>query len=347
MPNFGIMKKGLKIILYIVAATAIIAICGGVYVWNYINLESKSSGMIYVYPDASHTSVGDSIAGIIDNDYGKRVSQLINILNRGMAPRSGAYKIEKGDKAIDVAKKIKNGAQTPVNITFNNARTLDEFAEKVSSGLRMNAKELKEAAIDSAFLASMNITEKEVSAVLIPDTYNVYWTITPSNLLKKLTDSYNSFWNDERKNKAQKEGLTPIQVATLASIVEEETNNRSEQPAVARLYLNRLHKGMLLQADPTVKFALGDFGRKRILNADLEFDSPYNTYKYAGLPPGPIRIAEKKTIDAVLNAPDNNYLYMCAKEDFSGMHNFATNLATHNANAAKYRQALNKRGIKK
>ena len=133
------------------------------------------------------------------------MSKLINILSRGKAPRSGAYKIEKGDKAIAVAKKIKNGAQTPVNVTFNNARTIDEFAEKISTGLRMTANELKNAATDSDFLASMGITEKEVPALLIPDTYNVYWTITPSNLLKKLTESYNSFWTEERKNKAQKE----------------------------------------------------------------------------------------------------------------------------------------------
>lgn len=155
-----------------------------------------------------------------------------------------------------------------------------------------------------------------------------------------------NFWNESRKAKAEAIGLTIEEVMTLASIVDEETNNDAEKPIVAGLYINRLKRGMLLQADPTVKYALGDFGRRRILNADLATESPYNTYKYKGLPPGPIRIASVQGIESVLNYQKHNYIYMCAKEDFSGTHNFATTLAQHNANARRYQQALNKRNIK-
>lgn len=158
---------------------------------------------------------------------------------------------------------------------------------------------------------------------------------------------YQQFWNEQRQATAQEIGLTPVQVATLASIVEEENMRSEEKAIIAGLYMNRLNKGMLLQSDPTVKFALGDFGRQRILNADLQIDSPYNTYKYKGLPPGPIRIPEASTMDSVLHYQHNNYLYMCAKEDFSGYHNFTASPAVHAQNAARYRAALNARNIKK
>ena len=153
------------------------------------------------------------------------------------------------------------------------------------------------------------------------------------------------FWNKDRRDKAQALGMTPIEVATLASIVEEETNASPEKPIVAGLYINRLHRGMPLQADPTVRFAVGDFERQRITHADLSINSPYNTYLHAGLPPGPIRIATPQGLDAVLNYARHNYLYMCAKEDFSGRHNFASNYAEHLRNARRYQQALNKRKI--
>ncbi|MCH5216248.1 MAG: endolytic transglycosylase MltG [Muribaculaceae bacterium] len=341
------MKKKHKIALIILCAVIITGGICGVSLLRFVNISSPTSAMIYIYPGTTTSILKDSIAAKTDEKYGMRIATILSILNRNKSLRSGAYKITEGDKALTIAKRIKNGEQTPVNITFNNIRTIDEFAERVSAGLRISADELKMAATDSAFLASMNITINELPGVLLPDTYNVYWTITPGKLMEKLKTSYNNFWNEARRRKAANKRLSPIEVAILASIVEEETNDISERQIVARLYMNRLNRGMMLQADPTVKFALGDFGRKRILNVDLEYDSPYNTYKYAGLPPGPIRIAEKSTIDAVLNAPRNNYLYMCAKEDFSGKHNFATNLAEHNANAAKYRQALNRRGIKK
>jgi UPF0755 protein len=183
--------------------------------------------------------------------------------------------------------------------------------------------------------------------MFIPNTYELYWNISPNEFFEKMQKEYVKFWTDERKSKAAKLNLTPIEVSILASIVDSEALYDKEMPVIAGLYLNRLNKGILLQSDPTVIFATGDFTIKRVLNSHLAFNSKYNTYKYAGLPPGPIMMPSIKAIDAVLNREANNYIYMCAKEDFSGYHNFAETREQHEINAKKYREALNKRNIYK
>ena len=200
---------------------------------------------------------------------------------------------------------------------------------------------------EKSILQEYNFTKQTLPALFIPNTYQVYWNISSKEFLNRMFKEYKRFWTEERQNKAKAIGLTPIEVSILASIVEEETNNKSEKPMVAGLYINRLKKGMPLQADPTVKFAWQDFTLRRITNKHLTIDSPYNTYKIIGLPPGPIRIPSPEGIDAVLNYSKHNYLYMCAKEDFSGTHNFASTLSEHNRNARKYWDALNKRKIYK
>ena len=177
-------------------------------------------------------------------------------------------------------------------------------------------------------------------AMFIPNTYEFYWTTTARQFADRMKAEYVRFWNEERIQKAESIGLTPVQVATLASIVQEETNQSSEKPRVAGVYINRLQKGMPLQADPTVKFAAGDITLRRILNRHLETDSPYNTYLYPGLPPGPITFPEISSLESVLNYEKHNYLYSCAKEDFSGFHNFARTNAEHERNAARYHAAL-------
>jgi UPF0755 protein len=197
--------------------------------------------------------------------------------------------------------------------------------------------------MDSAEIAPL--LADTMMSLFIPDTYEVYWNISAPDLLRRMEREHDRFWNAERRAKAEALQMTTEEVATLASIVAEETNDNAEKPTVAGLYINRLRRGMPLQADPTVKFALQNFGLRRVLNEHLMVDSPYNTYRYGGLPPGPIRIATPVDIDAVLNYRRHNYIYMCAKEDFSGSHNFATNLADHNRNARRYQQALNARRI--
>ena len=238
-----------------------------------------------------------------------------------METAHGAYLIKKGDRVIDVARRLKRGAQTPVKVTFNNIRLFSELPEIMGRQMEFDAVDF-EAACESV-LPEAGFKKPGFVAAFLPDTYEFYWT-----------------------SSAESTVLTPVQVATIASIAEEETAASDERAVVARLYLNRLKTGMKLQADPTVKYAVGDFGLRRILNRHLETVSPYNTYMIQGLPPGPIRMPYASTLDGVLNAPMHNYIYMCAKEDFSGRHNFATTLLAHNANANRYREALNKRGIK-
>ena len=247
-------------------------------------------------------------------------------------------------KVLDIARALKTGSQTPIRVTFNNIRLYPDFIARISDQMDFSGIEFKEAC--DSILPQHGFDKYNFIGAFIPDTYEFYWLTDPNKTVNRLLNYYDRFWNDERKAKAKALNLSPQQVTTLASIVEEETNSAEERPIVARLYLNRLQKGMKLQADPTVKYAVGDFSLRRILNKHLQTQSPYNTYIAEGLPPGPIRMPAPSTIDAVLNAPQNSYLYMCAREDFSGRHNFATTLEQHNANAARYRAALNARGIK-
>jgi UPF0755 protein len=205
---------------------------------------------------------------------------------------------------------------------------------------------LSEALSNPSVCESLGFDTTTIVSLFIPNTYEMYWTLSVDNFLQRMKKEYEHFWTDKRLEKANALSLSPVEVSVLASIVEEETADRSEYSIVAGLYINRLRKGMLLQADPTVKFAVGDVTLRRILFAHLEVDSPYNTYKHSGLPPGPIRIPSISGIDAVLNYAEHNYLYMVAKEDFSGKHNFAVSLSEHNQNARKYQEALNRNHIR-
>lgn len=305
--------------------------------------SAKSGGKLYISRDTSQEAVIDSI----ESKFGSAFSMSIDLLSKARAVnKRGYYEIKEGATAFDVWKMLSSGSQTPIKFTFNNIRTLDDFAKHASKCLEMTEEDLKTEMQNPELLKEYGFTKQTLPAMLVPDTYFVYWTITPQQLLKKLNDAYNAFWNESNKSKAKKLSLTPIEVTTLASIVEEETAYAPEKGTVARLYINRLKKGMKLQSDPTVKFAVGDESLKRILNKHLYTESPYNTYMVFGLPPGPIRMPMKSTINAVLNAPKNDFLYMCAKEDFSGSHNFTSNYATHMSNARRYQAALNARGIK-
>ena len=205
--------------------------------------------------------------------------------------------------------------------------------------------EIARQLFDSTFQSKLGYDSKTIPCLFIPETYQVYWDMSVDDFFQRMQKEHERFWNNERLARATAIGMTPEEVCTLASIVEEETNNNEEKPLVAGLYINRLQKDMPLQADPTIKFALQDFALRRITNEKLKVNSPYNTYINTGLPPGPIRIPTKKGIDSVLNYTKHNYIYMCAKEDFSGTHIFASNYADHMANARKYWKALNERKI--
>lgn len=259
--------------------------------------------------------------------------------------RTGKYAIKPNDNAFQLFNRVARGFKEPVNLTVGSVRTVNQLARNLSRQLMIDSTEIAQLIHDSLFQKPLGYNDQTISSLFIPDTYQVYWDISANDLLNRLKKEHDIFWNSERLTLAKSLGMTPEEVTTLASIVEEETNNNQEKPMVAGLYINRLRRGIPLQADPTVKFALQDFGLRRINKEHLKTDSPYNTYLYAGLPPGPIRIPSKKGIESVLNYTPHDYIYMCAKEDFSGTHNFATNLNDHMANARKYWNALNQRKI--
>ena len=261
--------------------------------------------------------------------------------------KSGRYLIQDGMNNNDLVNLLRSGRQTPVNVIFNNVRTKEEFAGKIANQLELDSLQILEAMLDTVFLSPLGLNAFTVSSLFIPNTYEFYWNTTVTSFLSRMLAEHHHFWNDSRQAKAKFLNLTKHEVVTLASIVEKETLQNSEQPIVAGLYLNRLKKGMKLQSDPTVIFAIGDFSIRRVLKKDLKYDSPYNTYKYKGLPIGPISLPSIRAIDAVLNYQKHDYLFMCAKEDFSGYHNFAQTALQHYANAAKYRKALNDRNIKR
>ena len=260
--------------------------------------------------------------------------------------KSGRFAIEPGMNNNDVLNLLRRGQQTPVRLTFNNIRLISDLADRLTDQLMINSDDLFPYLNDEKYCTSLGFNTATIKTMFIPNTYEVYWNIPADKLIERMKREYDIFWTEERLKKAENLRLTPIEVSILASIVEEETVVADEFPIVAGLYINRLYKGIPLQADPTVKYAVGDFSLRRILNKHLTVDSPYNTYLYEGLPPGPIRIPSVRGIDAVLNRTTHNYLYMCAKEDFSGRHNFAVTLSEHNRNASKYHAELNRRSIR-
>ena len=260
--------------------------------------------------------------------------------------RTGRYAIVHGENTITIYRHLKNGHQEPVMLTIPESRTTDRLAGALGKKLMMDSTALAICLKDNDFCQRWGYDTTTIACMFVPNTYEVYWNTTIEHLMDRMQKEHQRFWNNERQAKAQAIGLSPNEVCTMASIIDEETANNAEKPMIAGMYLNRLKTNMPLQADPTIKFALKQFELKRIWQKLLFIDSPYNTYKNKGLPPGPIKIASIKGIDAVLNAASHDYLYMCAKEDFSGTHNFARTYQEHLKNAAKYTKALNERGIK-
>lgn len=335
------MFRFLKVSLILICVLAL----AGWGAWRYVSSAYNGEpAWVYVPSGADGIQMADSLKASLGDGFGEKVARIWGMMKGVPEAAHGAYRIERGADALAVARRLKRGAQTPVRITFNNVRTVEQMAEKIAGRMEFSADGFIKAA-DSLTVAQGR-TPEMMSAAFLPDTYEFYWTSSPVAVVKRLIDYRDRFWTDGRRAKAQKLGLTPEQVAVVASIVEEETNSAAERPVVARLYLNRIRRGMPLQADPTVKWAVGDFSLRRITAGHLAVESPYNTYKHTGLPPGPIRIASAATLDAVLDAPAHNYIYMCASDDFSGRHKFTADYAEHLRNASRYRAALNRRNIR-
>ena len=260
--------------------------------------------------------------------------------------KEGNYKVKMNMSNYELISMLRSGNQTPINITFSYSRKINDLAQNISQKLKISEKELMDYIIKNG-LSNYGFNTQNIIGMFLPDTYEVYWDITPKKLLDKMKKEYDKFWNSERIRKLKRVNLSKNEVITLASIVASETNKIDEADRIAGVYINRLRKKMLLQADPTLIFAANDFSIRRVLNKHKKIKSPYNTYMNKGLPPGPIRLSPKKYIDAVLNFEDHRYIYFCAKDDFSGYHEFAITLSEHNKNARKFQRALNKRKIYK
>ena len=271
-------------------------------------------------------------------------SVLSKLMSYDQNIKIGAYKVKMNMSNYDLISMLRSGNQTPIKLTFSYARKIDDLAEKLTDKLRMTKEDL------TTYLYN-NLNKYEgfnklnIISIFLPDTYEVYWNISPKKLVDKMYSEYERFWNDNRKRKLNNTNLNQNEAIVLASIVASETRKIDEADRIAGVYINRLNMNMRLQADPTLVFAANDFTIRRVLNKHKRIKSPYNTYINKGLPPGPIRVAPKDYIDAVLNYEKHKYIFFCAKEDFSGYHSFATNLADHNRNARKFQRALNKRNI--
>ncbi len=335
-----------RIILISLTSFAVIAIALSIYLKPFFFSNIEKDTVIYIYPNVTNNEFCDSLKSHLGIGFGERTSKILNLLNVNLSNRIGAYKVTTLMSPYKAARLLQRGRQTGIKFSFNNIKTVNQFAERVSRKLLIDKDSLLALLKDKDFCKTYGKTPETIVSIFQPDTYEYYWTVSPKDFIDNQFTYYNRFWNDERKAKADAMGLTLDDVVTIGSIVEEEIAKHDEAGKVARLYINRLKKGMLLQADPTVKFAIGDFSLRRIYGSMLKINSPYNTYVYKGLPPGPIRFVEKHTIDAVLNAPEHNFIYMCAKEDFSGRHNFTASYNEHKANARHYQQALNRRGIR-
>ena len=260
--------------------------------------------------------------------------------------RTGHYEIAPSTGSLRLLRNMKNGLQKPVRLTIPIVRTNERLAAELGKRLMLDSADFIRLFKDSLRCARYGCDTFNIVGLFIPNTHEIYWNIPLDKFMERMQKEYTAFWTPQRLEKAGAANLTPQEVITLASIIDEETANNAEKPDIAAMYLNRLHKDMPLQADPTIKFALRQFQLRRIYRNMLFAKSPYNTYQNTGLPPGPIRIPSMAGIDAVLNHTQHDYLYMCAKEDFSGTHRFARSYSEHLANAKRYTEALNQKGIK-
>ena len=345
-------SKFLKIILGVFLILILVA--GGIAYYGYRMFNKpntsdriKTYEIIYIPTGSNFDNVMDSLRSrkILKDE--KSFLWFADLKKYKDKVKPGRYRIDAGMSSNQIINLLRAGLQYPVNVTFTNIRTKEQLVSRICKKLEADSIELAALLNNDQWLKeNLGLKSETVLTLFIPNTYQFNWNTSAKQFMLRMQAEYKKFWNDERKQKAKALNLTQTQVSILASIVQaEQLAYPSERSAIAGLYLNRLKIGMSLQSDPTVIYAIGDFTINRVLDKDKEIDSPYNTYKYNGLPPGPIYIPEISSIDAVLNHEKNDYLYMCAKEDFSGKHNFAKTLKEHNCNADKYRNALNKQKV--
>ena len=333
--------------------SVVVLMGGGIGSWFYYNFTIASATNfekeytdIYIAKEASFEDVVKIIESKkVVNKIGafKRVSKLKKY---PALIKGGKYRIKKGATYEGIVNKLRSGDQIPVKLTFNNVRLLEELAGKVASHLEVDSTTVLKHLKDNDFLSQYGVDSKSSMILFIPNTYEVWWNMSIKQLFDRMAREFKNFWNIDRKKQAKALGLSQSDVYTLASIVQAEQGMKPQEwPDIAGLYLNRLKKGMKLESDPTLIFAKKDFTIRRVLNADKKIESPYNTYKYRGLPPGMIRLPDPRAMDAILNHKKHDYIFMCAKGDGSGFHRFAKTYKEHKKNARKYHQDLNAKGI--
>lgn len=349
------LSRNTKIGLYI--AFTVLFVSFSFYAWQLVktpNLNTHPAPgkeaepfSLYIPKGAVYESVIDSLKAhkMLDNELSFRfVSKLMKYPQR---VKAGHYRIKPDMGNYDAITKLRSGSQDPITLTFNNIRLKSDLINKIGSRFAFGPEGLRPILDNPDSCKQYGFDTTTIVCLFIPNSYELFWTAKPAAFMNRMATEYKAFWTADRKAKAAELGLSQTQVQTLASIVRAETNKPDEQPRVAGVYLNRLQRGIKLEADPTVIFANNDFTIRRVLNRHLTFDSPYNTYRYAGLPPGPINLPPPGAIDAVLNAEKHDYLFFVVKADFSGYHTFSRTMSEHLANARLYQQELNRRKIMK
>ena len=333
-----------RALAYAVCVTAIVIACG---IWCYVDFYGgcvKEEGSIYIRRDFDYDRVERIVKEHIRHDRAFDIyARRINLENTF---RAGHYRLEKGMSVIDVARMLKLGCQTPVRVVINNVRIPAELAGKLSQQLEADSVAWMRALTCDSLARTVGFDSLRLFSMFIPNTYEFYWTVEPENFVRRMRSEYDAFWTNSREEKLTRCRMNRYEVMTLASILYEETKAVDEMPRIAGVYMNRLRKGMPLQACPTVKYALQDFSLRRVLHKHLRYKSPYNTYINKGLPPSPICMPSISAIDAVLDYEEHPYIFFCARPEMDGHHNFARTLKEHNANGRAYAAALNERNIK-
>ncbi|MBN4051413.1 endolytic transglycosylase MltG [bacterium AH-315-M05] len=346
-------KKSSFLSKIIISFLLLLIIGGGLWIYKKYNsiyqpnitLHGKKTAYFYI-------PTGSTFADVVNRLYEK--NYILNTasfewlaevkkLKNNIHP--GRYLIKANMSNDELINLLRSGRQKPVQLILNTLRTKEQLASKISKQIEADSLSLLNLLHDADFSGEYNLTNENVLMLFIPNTYEFYWNTSAKEFFERMTKEYNRFWTEERKARAEEIGLSRAEVSILASIVGQETTKNDEKPLIAGVYINRLKKGMRLEADPTLIYAIGDFSIRRVLNVHKDIDSPYNTYKYTGLPPGPICLPSIASLDAVLNYQKHDYIFFCAKEDFSGYHNFAKTYAQHIINARKFRRELNKRKI--
>lgn len=327
----------------VISVLIVVVLAATVAGWQFFTSNTAfSEKSKYLYIHTGHANWPEVLKSVKDSNLVNSPAALDLLATRLEVPqkiKAGRYEIKKGMSLMDIVRLLRNGTQAPVKLIITKLRTKENLAGFLGRKMEVDSNAVLAYLSNPDSLQQFGVDSNTVMAIVFPNTYTYFWNAPLHTIFDKFYGEYKKVWTDQRRQQAREHGLTPITAYTLASIVEEETNARDEKGTIASVYLNRLNKGMKLQADPTIKFAMRDFGLKRIYLKYLTVESPYNTYMNAGLPPGPICTPSLQTLDAVLQSPQTNYLYFVAKSDFSGHHVFSETFEQHLVNAKEFQKA--------